>query len=178
VNTRSLLVLGLGNAICTDDGVGVAVIEQLRDHYDFPDDVRVLDGGTLGLALLPYLQEADAAILVDAVAADAPPGSLVRLEGDAVTRAAAHHLSVHQIGVADLLDGARLLGDAPEQMVLVGVVPASVELGVERTPAVEAAIPRLVAQVVDEAAALGHRFTRRDRGEGQTIEGRLERRPS
>lgn len=156
-----LLVLGLGNLLCADDGAGVAAVERLRATHDLPEGVRVLDGGTLGLALLPYLCDARAAILVDAIAADAPPGTLVRLEGDEVGRAAAHRLSPHQIGVADLLDGARLLGDGPERLVLVGVVPGSIGLALERTPPVEARIDDLVARVVEEAAALGFVLRRR-----------------
>jgi hydrogenase maturation protease len=104
-----LIVLGLGNVLLEDDGVGVAAVTLLRDGYDVPAGVRILDGGTLGLSLLPYLEEAEVLILVDAIRADAPPGSFVRLDGDAVPPAVATRLSPHQIGVADLLDGARWL---------------------------------------------------------------------
>lgn len=151
-----LLVLGLGNLLCEDDGVGVAAVARIQKRFEAPAGVEVLDGGTLGLALLPRLQEARKVILVDAIAADAPPGSPVRLEGEEVAHAVMHRLSPHQVGVADLLDGARILGDAPERIVLLGVVPASFELSIERTPEVEAAIPDLVNRVVAEAEKLGH----------------------
>jgi hydrogenase maturation protease len=75
-----LLVLGLGNVLLADDGVGSAAVTELRDRYEPCDGARVLDGGTLGLSLLPYLDQADIVILVDAIRADAPPGSLVRLQ--------------------------------------------------------------------------------------------------
>ena len=79
-----LLILGLGNVLLEDDGVGSAAIALLHDRFEPPTRVRVFDGGTLGLSLLPYLQMSDAVILVDAVRADGAPGTLVRLDGDDV----------------------------------------------------------------------------------------------
>jgi hydrogenase maturation protease len=155
-----LLVLGLGNTLLEDDGVGGAAIARLLDCYDVPEGVRVLDGGTLGLSLLPYLEDADAVILVDAIRADAAPGTLVRLEGDEVAPAVATRLSVHQVGVADLLDGARWLDRYPSRVVLLGVVPGSMRLSTVLTPSVEASVPDLVDSVVDEARTLGFRFSR------------------
>lgn len=166
-----LLVLGLGNLLCGDDGAGVAAVVRLSARYEAPAGVSVLDGGTLGLSLLPYLQRARHAILVDAVAASAPPGTLVRLTGDDVASAATHRLSPHQVGVADLLDGARLLGGGPTTITLLGVVPQTTELGIERSPAVEARIDDLVERVVEEAARLGHHFKRRARLPARALGG-------
>ena len=85
MDSRSpLLILGLGNLLCSDDGVGVVAAQAIAETRVVPDGVQVLDGGTLGLALLPYLEDAERAILVDAIEIDAPPGTLVRLEGDDV----------------------------------------------------------------------------------------------
>jgi hydrogenase maturation protease len=120
--------------------------------------VRVLDGGTLGLSLLPYLDAADSLILVDAVRADFEPGSLVRLDGEEVMPAVASRLSPHQVGVADLLDGARWLERYPRRVVLVGVVPESMELAVGLSPRVQRALPALIEQIVDEARGLGYVF--------------------
>jgi hydrogenase maturation protease len=154
----ALLVLGLGNVLCGDDGLGAVAVYLLQRRYRAPDGVSVLDGGTLGLSLLPLLEDARAAILVDAVRADGPPGSFVRLEGDDVAPAAAERLSVHQVGVADLLEAARWRGRCPSPLILLGLVPESLELGVGRTPRVEAALPGLVERVVAEARGLGHAF--------------------
>jgi hydrogenase maturation protease len=158
MNRTPLLVLGLGNVLLEDDGVGASAVAVLRERYTVPGGARVLDGGTLGLSLLPYLQSADALILVDAVRADAAPGSLVRLTGDDVAPAVATRLSPHQVGVADLLDGARWLERYPRQVVLLGIVPESMDLAVGLSPRVRAALPSLVEQVIVEAGMLGFDF--------------------
>lgn len=156
-----LLVLGLGNLLCQDDGVGVAAVACLLRQYEPSEGVRVLDGGTLGLSLLPALESAETVLIVDAIRSDGPPGSFVRLEGDAVAHAAEHRLSVHQVGVSDLIGAARWQGSLPTRLLLLGLVPASMELGVERTRLVEAAIPVLVERVLAECAALGYPFAPR-----------------
>lgn len=158
---RRLLVLGLGNLLCSDDGVGVYAVRQLLARYRPGPRVEVLDGGTLGLALLGYLGEADDAVLVDAIAAEDPPGSLVRLSGEEVVPAVRDRLSVHQIGVFDLLLAARLIGAEPGRLRLVGLVPDSVELGCELSTAVAAGLDPLVEAVASEVRELGYGLTRR-----------------
>jgi hydrogenase maturation protease len=156
-----LLVLGLGNVLCGDDGLGAVAAYLLQRRYRAPEGALVLDGGTLGLSLLPTLEEARDAILVDAIRAEGPPGTLVRLEGEAVAPAVAARLSVHQVGVLDLLEAARWRGRYPPRLVLLGLVPESLELGLGRTSAVEAALPGLVERIVVEAAGFGHVFVPR-----------------
>jgi len=163
-----VLVLGLGNVVCTDDGAGIAAIHKLIREYDLPEEVRALDGGTLGLSLLPLVGSADQVILVDAIRAEGPAGTLVRIEGDEVAPAVYERLSPHQIGVADLLAGASLIDRYPDRVLILGVVPESIDLGLGRTPAVDAAIPALVLRIVEELVALGYppvRSERRDEGD-------------
>lgn len=151
----SVLVLGLGNVLCGDDGAGVVAVHRLQREWHVPEGVEVLDGGTLGLSLLAHLEGARRVILVDAIRADAPPGSFVRLSGEEVAPAARERLSPHQIGVADLLDSLELLDSMPEEMVLLGVVPQTIELGLGLSPGVAAAIPVLVERVAAELERLG-----------------------
>ncbi|HEU5055848.1 MAG TPA: HyaD/HybD family hydrogenase maturation endopeptidase [Kofleriaceae bacterium] len=152
--SRPVVVLGLGNLLMGDDGVGVFALAALAAEPRVPAGARLLDGGTLGLSLLPYVRSAPDLVLIDAVRGEGPPGSLVRLEGDEVPGAVLERLSVHQVGVADLVAGARLLGGWPERIVLCGVVPERIELGVELSPAVRAAVPALVAMVLGELERL------------------------
>jgi len=146
-------------------------VELLRERYEAPAGASVLDGGTLGLSLLPWLEDARDAILVDAIRADAPPGSPVRLEGSDVPLAARERLSVHQIGVADLLGGAHLVGRVPQRLLLLGVVPETIELQFGRSPSVAAALPDLVERIVAEAEAWGYRFVPKSK-RGETGAGR------
>jgi hydrogenase maturation protease len=156
-----LLVLGLGNVLCSDDGAGVIALHYLRRHYELPADVRIVDGGTLGLDLLALVAAADRVVMIDAVRADAAPGTIVVLAGDEVAPAVYERLSPHQIGVADLVAGAALCDRYPEDVAIVGVVPATTELGFGCSPAVATNLPALIAHVVDELAARGVEVTRR-----------------
>jgi len=150
-----LLVLGLGNVLCGDDGLGAVAVGRLTERYEIPEGMSVLDGGTLGLSLLPHVEDAEKLILVDAIRAEGPPGSFVRLERDEVGPAVAGRLSVHQVGVADLLDAAQWRGRLPEELVLLGLVPGTLELGVTLSARVEDGLPGLVDRVVQEAKRLG-----------------------
>ncbi len=154
-------MLGLGNVLCADDGLGVTAVAHLAECYDLPEGVQVLDGGTLGLSLLPYVEEAEKLILIDAVRTDAPAGSPVRLDGDEVGLAIAHRLSPHQVGVADLMDAARLRDRYPREVVLLGLVPESLETRLGLSAALAAAVPSLVERVAKEARRLGHPLLRR-----------------
>ena len=155
----ALLVLGLGNVLCSDDGAGPAAVERLAARWQTPPGVRVADGGTLGLSLLALLAEAEDVLLVDAVNVPGlAAGTVVRLEGEDVPAASRNQLSVHQVGVADLLDALRLLDRLPRRLTLLGVVPASIELGYGCTPTVTGALDGLVDAVVAEAASRGFAF--------------------
>jgi hydrogenase maturation protease len=160
-----LLVLGLGNLLFGDDGLGVAAAEMLCRDYETPAGAQVLDGGTLGLALLPLFQSAERVILIDAVRAEAPSGSLVRIEGEDVAPAARERLSPHQVGVTDVLEAARWLGCYPERLVLLGLVPGNLGFGLSRSPAVERRLDELVKRVVEQASDWGYAFRPRKRVE-------------
>lgn len=173
-----LLILGLGNVLCADDGLGVEAVLRLHRDYRLPEGVQALDGGTLGLSLLGYLAEAPRVILVDAVRTGDAPGAAVRLAGEEVAPAVRERLSVHQVGVSDLLDGLRLIDAYPQVMVLLGVVPARLDLGLERSPEVTAALPGLVRRVAAEAAALGFPLPPREEREGRAHDATSQDRPA
>ena len=151
----SLLVLGLGNAVMSDDAFGGRVIAALQKRYRFSDRVTVLDGGTLGLDLLPYFEGVDRLLIIDALEMGAAPGSIFRLVGEEVPRAFASKLSVHQMGVQDLLAVCELQGHLPGELVVWGVQPGSIEMAMEMTPAVMAALDTVVARVVAELQRWG-----------------------
>jgi hydrogenase maturation protease len=151
-----VLVLGLGNVLLSDDGLGAAAVARLERDWRIPDGVRLEDGGTLGLSLLGLLSDAEQVIIVDAVRTDDPPGSLVRIDGAAVIDAVRDRLSVHQVGVADLLDAARLIDCYPTGVTLIGLVPETLDLAVERSAAIERRIDDLVEAIISEVQSHGY----------------------
>lgn len=151
------LVMGLGNIILRDEGLGVRAVERLCERYALPEGAEALDGGTLGLHLLPYLEGVRSLLIVDAVRADEPPGTLVRLEGDAIPQALAHKMSMHQFGLSELLAVGSIQGALPERIVLWGMVPTLMEPGLDLTAPVAAGLDALVERVVGELASWGVR---------------------
>ena len=151
-----VLVLGLGNVLLGDDGIGAAALSRLERDWRIPDGVRLEDGGTLGLTLLGLLADAEQVIIVDAVRTDDPPGSLVRIDGAAVIDAVRDRLSVHQVGVADLLDAARLIDCYPAGVTLLGLVPETIDLSVERSVVVDRRLDDLVDAIIREVQSHGY----------------------
>jgi len=144
-----ILVLGVGNVLMADDGIGVHVIRRLAAEH-VPDGVRMVDGGTLGLDLLPMVADARALIVVDAVDMQEAPGTVRVLRGAELHSALGGHISPHQVGLGDLLAVGRLTGGLPDQLALVGIQPGVVEVGLELTAACAGAIPHAVAAVRTE----------------------------
>ena len=154
----AILVLGIGNSLMNDDALGVIAIEELQARYTFPSGVSVVDGGTLGLDLLPMLEGVKKLLIIDAIDMGAAPGELFRLQGEEVPRAFASKLSVHQMGVQDLLAVAELQGHVPEELVVWGVQPGSIEMEMRLSPAVAAAMVPLLDNVIGELAGWGVTF--------------------
>jgi hydrogenase maturation protease len=150
-----ILVLALGNLLMRDDGLGICALTQLQDCYDLPPHVRCVDGGVLGLELLAHVADATHLLAIDAVRDGQAPGSLVRLEGDAIPKRLSLKLSMHQVSFADILALSQLRGTVPPRMVVWGLVPAVMETGVGLSPEVEARLGSLVEAVVDELRQWG-----------------------
>ncbi|MGD2206951.1 MAG: HyaD/HybD family hydrogenase maturation endopeptidase [Anaerolineae bacterium] len=150
------LVLGLGNILLRDEGVGVRVIERLQALYEFPRGIRIVDGGTLGLDLLPYLENASRLVVVDAVPVRESPGALVRLTGGEIaTFMDAVGISLPQTGLQELLAVAMLKGYLPDEVVFWGVQVESLGVGLELSTAVAASVDVLVRNVLAELASWG-----------------------
>ena len=138
------LVLGLGNILLQDEGVGVRAVQRLAAQANLPKEVQTLDGGTRGLDLLPYLTGVNNLLILDAVEANRSPGSLVRLEGDAIHAALKIKTSMHQVGLQELLAVSKFRGTLPKRIVLWGIQPAVLDWGMELSPLVQAQLGRLV----------------------------------
>lgn len=140
---RPVLVLGIGNELFRDEGLGVAAARRIAE-LDL-DRVRVLDGGTLGLALLPVLTEHDSVLVLDAiVAADHRPGEVVVLRDADVRRGDGILISAHQLGFVDALAAAEFAGRQPRRLAAVGMVPVCLDTGYGLSAPVRAGLDRLV----------------------------------
>jgi hydrogenase maturation protease len=146
------LVLGLGNLVHSDDGAGIHAVQRLQTDPRVPPDVVVMDGGTLGLGLLPHISGFERLLVIDAIDAGDAPGTLIRLEGRALADMPGR-ASVHQLGFSDLMVAMKLLGDLPGEVVVFGVQPMSTEWSAELTPAVEKAIGPLLDSVIEQLEA-------------------------
>jgi hydrogenase maturation protease len=145
---RSVLVLGLGNLLNSDEGLGVHAVRALQADRaaDFPQ-VTFLDGGTLGLNLLPLVEDSSALLLLDCVDAGLEPGSVIELAGDEIPRYSGVKLSQHQTTFQEVLGLAEIRGALPARLHLIGVQPASLALGTELSPQVQACLPGVLQRV-------------------------------
>ncbi|MGD0640038.1 MAG: HyaD/HybD family hydrogenase maturation endopeptidase [Roseiarcus sp.] len=157
----SVLVLGLGNILMSDEGVGVRIVEALDASHALSDEVESLDGGTSGMELLDLVADRDCLIVADAVNADGPAGRVIRLENDQIRALFETKFSPHQLGLSDLLAALRLIGKAPRRVVVIGVVPENLKLGLELSPAAAGGRDAAVVMIVDELTRLGKAPKRR-----------------
>jgi hydrogenase maturation protease len=156
-----ITILGVGNILLSDEGVGVRVVERLAHAYDFPDNVRVLDGGVLGVRLMGVIGSSDVLIVVDAVKNRQPPGTLYRLADDQVPRRVLAKQSMHQMDLPEVLALCSAIDRNP-QTVVVGVEPEDITtLEVTLTPAIAAKVDDLVGMVLKELDRLGVRYNPR-----------------
>jgi hydrogenase maturation protease len=158
-----VLVLGIGNLLWADEGFGVRCAEALARDYELPAGVRVMDGGTQGLYLLPYVQQTKKLIVFDAVDYGLEPGTVKLVEDDEVPRfMGAKKMSLHQTGFQEVIAAAVLTNQCPEGMLLIGVQPEELEdYGGSLRDVVKARVPECVEAVVSRLAEWGYPARRR-----------------
>lgn len=133
-----VLVLGLGNVLLCDEGIGVHAVTSLKQNYCFSPEIDIVDGGTMGLDLLPLFQDRDRILIIDAVDFGKPAGHIALLEQSAIPSVLNARMSTHHIGLADLLLAARLTRDTPLQVSLVGIQPRSLAMTIGLSPELHA----------------------------------------
>jgi hydrogenase maturation protease len=151
----NILVLGIGNVLLTDEGIGVRALNELQRRYTFPENVELLDGGTAGIELLRHIRNRDYLIIIDAMKFDQEPGTVSRVEGEDVPAAFRTRISPHQLGLSDLLAAAMLTDELPKNLVLFGVEPENLDIGLELTDAVEASLEKLLGAIIVEVRSAG-----------------------
>jgi hydrogenase maturation protease len=149
---KDILVLGIGNPLCGDDGFGVEVVRRLREQ-ERPPCVEFLDGGTLGLYLLPNLEGRSHVLVVDAIDCGGPPGHVVRLRSADIPADRGLKLSEHQVTFHEVLALMDLMEIKPRELLFVGVQPRSTHWGDPLSREAEAAIPRVIEEITRQLAS-------------------------
>jgi len=151
----NIAVFGIGNILLCDDGVGVHAINKLKNEYAFPDSVTLIDGGTKGLDLLPLFEKRDRVLIIDAANFKKEPGTVGTVEGDKLPAFLSSKLSVHQIGLPDMLFAAGILEIMPTEICLIGIQPLSMDTTTEMSDVVRDNMDTLMDRVLEKLRAWG-----------------------
>jgi hydrogenase maturation protease len=143
------LILGIGNILLRDEGIGVRVIEHLRKE-NLPEDVELVDRGTAGADLIDVLSDRQTVLIIDAVEYDASPGTVLRLSEQDLSVHEQGPLSLHDLNIPQTLSMTRLLGCAPRSVILYGVVPQTVEPGMDLSESLAPLVPLIAQKVLNE----------------------------
>lgn len=151
-----VVVLGVGNILMSDEGVGVHAVTALAERYDFPECVEIIDGGTSGMDCLDRIADADLLLIADCMRkAGKQPGDITRIADDEINAWFKTKISPHQVGLSDVLAACCFHGMSPKKVVLVGVQPASFETSMELTPKVAAVLDQVIERLLAEIAEMG-----------------------
>ena len=156
-------ILGIGNVLMGDDGLGPYAIEILRSRFEFPDDVELVDGGTPGLDFLPYIEDARSVIILDTVSSEGAPGTQkIFRNREIIGSAPPPRLTPHQPGLRESLMATELTDCSPAEIVLIGVIPESTAQGTTLSETVQASVAEIVDTVLKELDRLGSPAVLRD----------------
>ncbi len=148
---KPILIMGIGNILLWDEGVGVRVVEAMQ-NLDLPEHVELVDAGTAGADLVDIMTGRRKVIVVDAIESQAAPGTIFRLSGEELLPEPGASISLHQLGLVESLFMAEQLGCAPGEVVVFGIQPAEIRAGLELSPDVANAIPKVIDAVLAEIA--------------------------
>jgi hydrogenase maturation protease len=150
-----IIILGIGNILLKDEGVGVRVVEKLKSDFKFPSNIELIDGGTAGFGLIDLLEGAEHLIILDAVQGNDEPGSIYRFKFEDMPPNISKKFSPHQIGIIETLTLKKMLGKIPDTTIIAIQPKDCINWGTELTPEIENKIPNIVNLVIDELKNLG-----------------------
>lgn len=158
------IVLGVGNKLLSDEGLGVEAVQALRHLYNFSEKVELLDGGTLGLDLLYFLDGCDRLLILDAVLGGKEPGTIYRIEGQDVKGYFKRKVSAHEIGIQEVLAMMEIMGKTPKEVCVMGIEPQRFDISTELSPIVKEKLPALLEMVVEKLKEWGIEVSPKDAG--------------
>ena len=162
--TKNAGILGIGNLLLSDESFGIHVIAHLEKHYSFPDSVTLMDGGTAGIYMAPFLEEHDPILVVDVVnLKDATPGSLYTFSAeDTKDGSLQTRMSPHQLGILEMLDISKFRGIVPNIVEFFCVIPKSMEMGLEMSDVVAPQVAKISEKMVERLTGMGYPITKKE----------------
>ena len=158
--TAENTVLGIGNIILSDEGFGVRVVEYLQKNFSFPDNVNLIDGGTLGVELTHFITGTQKLLIIDSIDGGAEPGKIFHLQDDEIKKHFAKKISAHEVGIQDVLTILELSDKKISHVELIGAQPFSLEAGIELTPQMSKLVPLFADKAVEILKSWGLEVTR------------------
>ncbi len=147
----TMTILGVGNILMQDEGVGVHAVRAFQERYAVPEGVEIVDGGTTGFGLLEYFEDRDKVLIVDAVNFGKEPGYIDMVENESIPARFGTKASMHHLGLLEVISVTNLMGSGPKELCLIGIQPKTMELGLDMTPEmrdkINAIIERMVAKL-------------------------------
>ena len=145
---NSIVVLGVGNILLTDEGLGVHVVKELKENYNFTPEISLIDGGTMGMELLTYMRGMKRILLIDAINGGEAPGTVYEFPHRELEQYFTEHISVHEVGMQDILRIRAIQENPLENAIVIGVEPESLEIGFEPSAPVQAVLPEVKERVL------------------------------
>lgn len=150
MNSSNITILGIGNTLYSDEGIGVQILPTLEEFFKDDPFVEVFDGSTDGMRLLGPVEDADYLIIIDAINAGKEGGTIITVEGDEVPAYFGVKMSIHQLGFQEVLAAAKMRDRYPKNIVMIGMQPTSLELGVELTKTNQEKVPELIEEIIKQ----------------------------
>ena len=161
INNQDIVILGLGNILLKDEGVGVRVVERLKNEYHFDPPIKIIDGGTLGFALINEIEGCKKLIVIDAVKGGGDPGTIYKFKKGEVEFQIPQKLSAHDIGFMEVLEQWKILGVNPD-VIFFGIEPEDITTwSMELSSKLKEKVSRLIELVLEELSKEGIRFQKR-----------------
>ena len=147
--TKEITVLGIGNTILSDEGFGVRVVESLQKNYKFPDNVQIIDGGTLGVELMHFVVGTSKLLIIDSIDGGAKAGEIFHLHGDEILKHFTQKISAHEIGIQDILTMLEITEKKIPCVELLGAQPFSIDAGINLTPQMQKLLPLFIEKSLE-----------------------------
>ncbi len=153
--SKKITVLGIGNTILSDEGLGVVAVETLRQRFDFDPPVELIDGGTIGIDLLYFIEDAELLLVLDAISGGGPPGTFYKFKGEEVRKYFRNKVSMHEIGFQEVLGLLELKGNKLKEIVVMGLEPKVIDMGTELSPEVMNNMEKLLDEALSQLREWG-----------------------